>query len=193
MCCRYGISAQMTQELRRMAFLREKGRIDDFSGDIHPSEAAPVIRADGSDLVLEPMQWGLPLKGRGSLLINARAETVLTKKTFSEGVMRRRCLLPAALFYEWDRKKDKVTFTLPGENIFFMAGFYNFYGTQPRFIIITTQANSSMTPVHDRMPLILGRRDIAAWLRDDNSMGELLAKTPPELALSRQYEQMTLF
>ena len=146
MCCRYGISAQMTQELRRMAFLREKGRIDDFSGDIHPSEAAPVIRADGSDLVLEPMQWGLPLKGRGSLLINARAETVLTKKTFSEGVMRRRCLLPAALFYEWDRKKD-----------------------------------------------ILGRRDIAAWLQDDERTGQLLAKPPPELALSRQYEQMTLF
>src|SRR5699024_8675572 len=86
--------------------------LENGAGDICPSQQAPVLTGEGGELHLELMTWGfLPPageekregKGRpGGLIINARAETALEKRMFRDSIRSRRCVIPAAHFYEWD-------------------------------------------------------------------------------------------
>ncbi len=168
------------------------------SGDIRPSETAPVlVPADGSPAV-SAMRWGfISPKGRG-LLINARSETALQKPSFSESVLRRRCVIPAAGFYEWDMRKRQYSFFLPDQPVIYMAGCFRRYEDGERFTILTTAANDSMSEIHDRMPLILPERDLGDWLFEDGRTAELLRQG--SAVLSRRltnpeadfYEQLTL-
>lgn len=63
---------------------------------------------------------------------------------------------------------------------------------EERYVILTTAANPWMEPVHPRMPLILGREQIQAWLKEDEAVGRLLATEPGELRRKAEYEQMNL-
>lgn len=164
----------------------------DAPRDVLPSDEALLISGSGSTLCAEHMRWGFPAVQPGRLLINARAETALTKPTFSDSVQKRRCVIPAAGFYEWDKAKNKVTFTLPEAPCLFMAGFFRPFGNDIRFIILTTAANDSMLPVHDRMPLILPKSEIADWILAPGKTAEYLRRTPPLLHRRQEYEQMTL-
>ena len=74
-----------------------------------------------------------------------------------------------------------------------MAGLYNHYQDEDRFVILTTAANESMKPVHDRMPLLLERDEIGKWLFEDNLTEVLLRKTPALLERRADFEQMSLF
>lgn len=139
----------------------------------------------------ETLLWGFPGFDKGKLLINARAESVKDRPTFADSFAERRCVLPAAGFYEWDRKKEKVIFTVPESKILYLAGIYRPYGEENRFVILTREANASMAPVHDRMPLILSRGEVEPWVRGVNEADDILAKKLPLLRAERPYEQMT--
>ena len=71
-----------------------------------------------------------------------------------------------------------------------MAGCYRKYDEGDRFVILTTQANASMEPVHDRMPLILEREEAVAWLLENDAAEGLLQKSPPLLVRRTEYEQL---
>ena len=73
----------------------------------------------------------------------------------------------------------------------FLAGFYNLYDGQERFVILTTDANETM-PVHNRMPLILEREEIGDWIFDDIRAKEILHQVPARLKGSSEYVQQTL-
>lgn len=137
------------------------------------------------------LQWGFPGFDKGKLLINARAESVKDRPTFADSFAQRRCALPAAGFYEWDKKKEKVIFTLPDKPILYLAGIYRPYGPETRFIVLTREANASMEPVHDRMPLILSREEIGPWVSDLSEAGKILTGELPMLKAERPYEQIT--
>lgn len=210
MCGRYFINGDSEAEVRRLIMnggypLRKRpGDVwpsgvdsDRRRGDIRPSEMAPVLlRADDS-LDLSDMRWGfISPKGKG-LLINARSETALQKPSFSDSVLRRRCVIPAAGFYEWDQRKTQYSLFLSDQPVIFMAGCFRRYEDGERFTILTTAANDSMADIHDRMPLILPERDLSDWLYEDGRTAELLRQgsaflsrrlTYPEEA----YEQLTL-
>ncbi len=79
---------------------------------------------------------------------------------FRDSVLHRRCIIPAKHFYEWDSDKNKVTFLRKDKSVLYMAGFYNCFQGEDRFIIITTQANTSVQKVHNRMPLILEDKEL---------------------------------
>ena len=74
-----------------------------------------------------------------------------------------------------------------------MAGCYNWYEDQERFVILTTDANPSVAPVHNRMPLILEAEELKNWMFDDQATESLLHKTPVLLEQRAEYEQMRLF
>jgi hypothetical protein len=74
-----------------------------------------------------------------------------------------------------------------------MAGMYNLFNGEDRFVILTTEANESMRPVHDRMPLILREDEITDWLREDDRTQDFLRIVPPQLMREQSYEQMSLF
>lgn len=159
-------------------------------GQEHPASGVR-IENPVTGLRIEPLLWGFPGFDKGKLLINARAESVKDRPTFADSFAERRCVLPAAGFYEWDRKKEKVIFTVPERKILYLAGIYRPYGEENRFVILTREANASMAPVHDRMPLILSRGEVGPWVRGVNEADDILAKKLPLLRAERPYEQMT--
>ena len=164
------------------------------SGNANGSLADITGRESGSprrELTPQVLQWGFPGFDKGKLLINARAESVKDRPTFADSFALRRCVLPAAGFYEWDKKKEKVTFKVPGSRILYLAGIYRPYGDELRFVVLTREANASMAPVHDRMPLILSREEILPWVTDADRAGNILTKELPMLQAERPYEQMT--
>ena len=148
-------------------------------------------KSSDAELGTELLQWGFPGFDKGKLLINARAESVKDRPTFADSYAERRCVLPAAGFYEWDKKKEKVIFTVPESKILYLAGIYRPYGEEKRFVVLTREANASMAPVHDRMPLILSRAEVWPWVNGAGEADDILAKVLPMLKAERPYEQMT--
>lgn len=169
------------------------GRFYTDDGDVYPSQAAAVLTGRPEGLRAEQMNWGFPRYESKGLMINARAETVLERKMFRDSVLHRRCIIPAKHFYEWDSYKNKVTFWREDKPILYMAGFYNRFQGEDRFIIITTQANASVQQVHDRMPLILEEQELQAWIYEDSFLDFALHRVPVQLMKYQEYEQQSLF
>ena len=208
MCGRFYVDEGTAKEIERVirgVDLRiQKMR----TGDIYPSQPAGILTchsrqknplsagsaAENSPaLELNEMHWGFLQYQKKGLLINARAETALERRTFRESVLHRRCVIPARHFYEWDSDKNKVIFFREDRPVLFMAGFYNRFQDEVRFIILTTQANASVGPVHNRMPLVLENGELEDWVYDDKFTEYALHKIPPELWREQEYEQQSLF
>lgn len=192
MCGRYYVDDDTAREIEKVVrSIDSKVKIEK-SGDVYPSQSAAVLTGKKSALSAEQMYWGFPQYQKKGLLINARAETVLERKTFRESVLHRRCIIPAKHFYEWDSSKQKVTFMRKDQPVLYMAGFYNCFQEEERFVIITTQANDSVVKVHDRMPLILEEAELEDWIYDEKFLNFALHKTPIQLKRYQEYEQQRL-
>lgn len=162
------------------------------ASDIYPTNNPMVVQGEQEHAILSNMTWGFPQYQRKGVIFNARTETVLEKKTFSDSTRHRRCLIPAKGFYEWDSAKNKISFERPDKQIMLMAGIWNYFEPDRRFVILTTEANESMKPVHDRMPLIIEPGEVKDWLYDEKGMEYLLHKKPLELDHVAGYLQETL-
>lgn len=139
--------------------------------------AAAVQESPDAPRRLRYLDWGLvPRWSRGpaggARPINARSETVADKPAFRDAWRRRRCLVPADGFYEWQRRggaKQPWLFRLKDAPGFAMAGIWETWtpadgSPQHTCALLTTEANALMLPVHDRMPVILRRESFADWL-----------------------------
>lgn len=158
------------------------------------SESNQLLHSESNQLLqIERMQWGFPGFDNKGLLINARAESILEKRTFRESVLHRRCVIPAKGFYEWNSRKEKFRFQRTDTSVLFMAGCFQQYQGANRFVILTTQANASVSMVHERMPLILEKQEVADWILDDQSVEFILHKTPVLLERKTDYEQISLW
>ena len=173
-----------------------------FHGDLFntaPSQILPVIRKPDERVAeLAGLKWGLVPSwakdpGMGAKMINARGETVAEKPAFRSAFKRRRCLVPMAGFYEWQKSpsgKIPHYIHLMNEEVFCVAGLYEYWpgedGAAPieSYTIITTEANEMMVRLHDRMPVILAESHHAAWLdptnEDTAAMQSLLKPYPVE-------------
>jgi putative SOS response-associated peptidase YedK len=168
--------------------------------NIAPSAAVPIIRqAPDGRRVADALRWGLiPNWARdetiGAKLNNARGETLAEKPSFRSAYRRRRCLVPASGFYEWQQIagqtwKQPWYFTLAAGEPMAMGGLWESW-TNPEgeivrsFCIITVAANELMVPVHDRMPLILRPQDWQAWLAPDTEAGLVEPMIRPAVAES---------
>ncbi|HEX4147564.1 MAG TPA: SOS response-associated peptidase [Pirellulales bacterium] len=149
----------------------------DARHNIAPTQSVAAVRVlPGEGRQLAMLSWGLiPAWAEepsiGSRLVNARAETVATKPAFREAFRRRRCLIPADGFYEWQRRgRLKVPFhiRLADGGAFVMAGLWDRWRRGGLEIesctIITTEANELVRPLHDRMPVILPPQAYSTWL-----------------------------
>lgn len=193
MCCRFYTDDDTKKDIlgmvgnydRKIDWLRE--------GDVAPSDPATVITGEKPGLYARDMRWGFPASKAGELLINARVETVREKKSFADRVDAGRCVVPARGFYEWDRDRHKAKLTDPDGGMLYLAGLYKEFEDGARFSVLTTRANSSMQPIHDRMPLLLKKEEVAVWLENAERTDACLAGVPGELKVYREYEQLSLF
>jgi putative SOS response-associated peptidase YedK len=111
----------------------------------------------------------------GNQMINARSESAHEKPAFRSAFKRRRCLIPADGFYEWRKEgSDKIPMFIHLKNrpIFALAGLWEIWhsgeGDEIRTCtILTTEANSFMETIHNRMPVILRKEDYDFWLSPD--------------------------
>lgn len=193
MCGRYYVDDETAREIEKLVRDLDRKLQIERTGDVFPAQNTTIIKGQEHHLAAEQMRWGFPGFEKGKLLINARAETALERPTFRESVQDRRCIIPARGFYEWNKSKEKFTFERKETPVLFMAGCYNRYEGQERFVILTTDANSSVAPVHNRMPLILEQEELKDWVLDDGAIEYLLHKTPVLLKPHAEYEQMRLF
>jgi putative SOS response-associated peptidase YedK len=137
------------------------------------TQRMPVIVSRGQPALAE-MAFGLtlpprPPEKRGLLVANARAETIRHRPAFREAVDLRRCLVPADGFYEFAKDgKARLPhhFYLKDHRPFFFAGLWQpeTEATPAAFVIVTTEPNDVVRPVHDRMPVILGPNSGPEWL-----------------------------
>ena len=138
---------------------------------------------------LAELTWGLVPRdalGRERGFINARSETAFEKPAFREAFARRRCLIPATGFYEWQkldaRRRQPWLIRLAAPGPFAFAGLWEpaaaVPGATPTCTILTTEPNEVARRVHDRMPVILDPADYALWL---DPAVELAAEVRPLL------------
>ncbi|MBO5621999.1 MAG: SOS response-associated peptidase [Butyrivibrio sp.] len=194
MCCRYYYSDKIAYEVEDDLQL-PSGEFATREGDITPGmETRGIIRkkSNGSDIVLSDLFWGITSKDK-KLIINARAESVTEKPMFAESFGNRRCILPAAGFYEWDINKTRFMFKRTDEKPIYLAGFYDLSENRDSFVILTTAANASMKPVHDRMPVMIDKGNVRNYLKDSVAAIEMINEPMPELDRSSDYEQLSLF
>ncbi len=194
MCGRYYYSDKTAYEVEDDLHLT-RGALATRAGDITPGMVTPGIIWDkrtDENIALSELFWGIVSRDK-KLIINARAESVVEKSMFSDSIRNRRCILPAAGFYEWDRDKTKFMFKRADEKPIYLAGFYDLSENRDSFVILTTAANASMKPVHDRMPIMIDRVNVRDYLKDSTAAMEMLREPMPELDRSSDYEQLSLF
>lgn len=156
MCGRYILfSEPELREIREIIEeMQRKNNGTVKTGEIFPTDKVPILIPIQGTIQPEIFGWGFPsFRGKG-VIINARAETVHEKPMFRNCLATCRCVIPSTGFFEWSHggKRVKYRFNLPKTNALYMAGLYNEFQGERRFVILTTAANSSMAEVHDRMP-----------------------------------------
>ncbi|SOC26134.1 SOS response-associated peptidase [Thalassospira xiamenensis] len=213
MCGRY--SHQLTwseiHDLAGLAFpVPEKDPKPNFN--VAPTHFCPVVLTDGKDTWGETAYWGfVPHWWKKSLndkkfnTINAKAEEIHKKATYSAAVKQHRCLVPATCFYEW-RKSDRQPFAIgigdgnDGFKPFLMAGIWsrwtgNYKDSQSEelkfdactFTILTREAGDRMAKIHTREPAILTDDEIASWMYKplNEVISKVLEPTPSQLLYFR--------
>lgn len=194
MCGRFFIDEKSLIKLLKNIYTQEDGMGSfNFNSDIYPTNKAPIITIKNSKLTLSTMKWGYPHYKNNSVIINARAETVLEKEIFSIGIRKNRIAIPATHFYEWNQNKEKFTLSRVDGDILYMAGFFDSFKGEDRFIILTTNSNDSMMKIHHRMPLIIDKNQVKDWIEDDNKAEEILSQIPRALKAHSEIEQQSMF
>lgn len=167
--------------------------------NIAPSQPVVSVRVapDGGGREFAPLRFGLiPSWSKdpsiGDRLINARAETVSVKPSFRSAFRRRRCLVPADGFYEWRRtpgRKQPHYIAFRDGRPFAIASLWERWegpdgSAVETCALITTAANDVVSPIHDRMPVILDPKDFDLWLdpeaKANESLTSLLRPFPAE-------------
>ncbi|HRE47398.1 MAG TPA: SOS response-associated peptidase [Aggregatilineales bacterium] len=203
MCGRYAISVSPDQlALHFNATLAD----DVFSARLNaaPSESLPVMLNTGERRI-ERLQWGLiPAWAKDATvahkLINARAETVEEKPSFRDAFKKRRCLVLADSFYEWetrpDGKKYPMRIALESGKPFAFAGLWETWQApaaeggdlRRTFTILTIAANDLIAPIHQRMPVILSPEGETLWLDNaappEQRRGVLLPFDPAQMVIT---------
>lgn len=152
-------------------------------GEIFPTNTAPILCLEENGIKPELSTWGFPRFGSKGVIINARSETADSRPMFKKSLHTRRCVVPSTGFYEWSQSgtKTKYRFNLPNDHTLYMAGIFNEFNSENKFVILTTSANNSIADVHNRMPVILQKEMAEDWILSEEFALSYLHATMPVL------------
>lgn len=166
--------------------------------NVAPTTEMPVVGENREDKrTIRRFRWGyIPFWAEEEdteySMINARAESLESKRSYKRSFEQYRCLVPASGFYEWKGEKGNKTpyYIYPShEPLFSFAGLYNIWESPegekiPTYTIITTDANEKVGEIHDRMPGMLLKEEWDKWLDPENhdtrTLQELLQPFPDD-------------
>ncbi len=200
MCGRF-VSASPPDEIARYFGAVPPETTLEENYNVAPTNDVYAVRADAGHRSVALLRWGLvPSWAKdvkiGSRMINARGETAATKPSFRRAFQRRRCLIPADAFYEWQKipgvkaKQPYLISRIDTEPLVF-AGLWERWAPRDdegewiddelveSCTIMTTAANATMAPVHDRMPAMIPAARWDDWLDPDTDTDELLPLLVP--------------
>lgn len=196
MCGRYTVTS--APEAIRALFRYEEQPNFPPRYNVAPTQPIPIVRFIDGKRHFALVRWGLlPSWVKDpktfTLLINARGETAAEKPAFRAAMKRRRCLIPADGFYEWqaagDRKRPFFVRAKAGGPLAFAGLWETWTGPNGEELesgtIVTTRANRTLSPIHDRMPVILAPEAFDLWLDTTNvdvtTAAALIAPAPENL------------
>jgi putative SOS response-associated peptidase YedK len=202
MCGRF-VSSSPPDEIARYFGASLGETLLDPSFNVAPTNDVYVVLETGETRRVETMRWGLvPFWAKtpavGAKMINARAETIATKNAYRRALEKRRCIIPADGFYEWQKvpgqkaKQPMFIHRADGDRFAF-AGLWEVWRDPERpddpplhsCTIITGAANDAVAPVHDRMPVMLPPDAWDTWLdnevRDVAVASRLLVPAPASI------------
>ncbi|MAB71544.1 MAG: DUF159 family protein [Planctomycetaceae bacterium] len=201
MCGRYALDLGGGELVDLLGCRGGTGGVFTARWNIAPSTLAPIMVAStGAAPRLDLARWGIVPAWRsdgrsGRPLANARAETVFEKPAFRSAAECSRCVVPARAFYEWrrsGRRRDPFAIERGDGALMCFAGILERGGPMPGFAILTTNANATLTEIHDRMPVLLNETGVADWLAhqggdadDGVRLGRLLHPAPADLLTAR--------
>jgi putative SOS response-associated peptidase YedK len=167
--------------------------------NIPPGTRVVAIRERSGKRVAEAAHWGLiPSFAKdaslGNRLAIARADSAFEKPAFRRAIAARRCLIPVDVFYEWeghkgDRARQPWAVRLQGGMPFTVGGIWEYWRPDGEaegvvsFAVLTTDPNTALAPVHDRMPVIVPPGEWRAWLAPDTpgaKVKDLMRSYPSE-------------
>lgn len=200
MCGRYTLYAPQSrlESHFEAAFKIDESLTENYN--IAPGSHQPVVlNGKAREPGITMMRWGLipPFADDASIgfkMINARSETLSEKPSFKKPFQRKRCLIPANGFFEWKKiegsdRKLPFYIRLIHQELFAFAGLFERWEDKKgesvfSFTIITTEANSLLQPLHERMPVIVNPENYAFWLdpmnEDREGLQSLLRPFPTE-------------
>ncbi len=199
MCCRYWIESSpefegIIEQMNRSSLVSKWQRTTGIktSGEIRPTDVVPVIAPNRSgERAVFPMRWGFSGK---SLLLNARTETAAERPTFKESWERRRCIVPASWYFEWEhlhgndgktRTGDRYMIQPDGATMTWLCGLYRIEEGLPVFVVLTTEPSEEIRFIHDRMPLIMPETMVNEWIRPDAEPEKLLPYTLKDMIFEK--------
>ena len=184
MCGRYNITtdAQALIDVYQIsgALIRE---LDLPTFNAAPTQTLPIVR-NGQ---IEGAHWGLVpfwAKDRKSAfkMINARSETITEKRSYKNAIKKHRCLVPVTGWYEWRKENEnKQPYVFETGAVTSLAGIYTYNKNLEllSYSIITTEANSLASEIHNRMPVILGEHQFEMWFDEQTDIEEIRSALVP--------------
>lgn len=141
---------------------------------VYPTNEVGVALCTENGNEFAQMQWGWERSFTKRPLINARSAEAWEKRTWSKALRKRRCIIPASGFFEWDEnqpkgKRDMYKITPAYDDGFAFGGLYEINSYGEMFMsILTTTPNKKMSKIHHRMPVILDSEEFNNWFESDD-------------------------
>lgn len=192
MCGRYLFKQNDDEELNNWIQQLNLENPSDLSlREIFPSQKTIVLTAPDSPAI---MRWGLRKWDDKGLIINARSESVNDSPFFKDHLAKRRCLIKADAFFEWNKDKQKNIVHGPQQKAFYMAGLYDDSTEIPTFAILTDEADGDFRKLHNRIPLFIPEAYLQRYIDDgDRLLEDFRNLKQINLNWTNQDAQLSLF
>jgi putative SOS response-associated peptidase YedK len=193
MCGRFGLTRPEALNLERFGISELPPLVPRYN--IPPSSDILVVRERKGVTAAEMIRWGLvPSWAKdpsiGNRMANVRTDTALEKSSFRAAMQKRRCLIPADVFYEWQdvpgqKRRTPWAVALRDGEIFALGGVWEAWRERDSgqwlitCAILTTGPNDMVAPIHDRMPVIIRPGDYRAWIAPSTTTGDVRRMTSP--------------
>jgi putative SOS response-associated peptidase YedK len=193
MCGRFGLTRPEALKLERFGISELPPLVPRYN--IPPSSDILVVRERKGVTEAEMIRWGLvPSWAKdpaiGHRMANVRSDTALEKSSFRAAMQKRRCLIPADVFFEWQdvpgqKRRRPYAVALTDGEIFALGGLWEAWRSKEggewviTCAILTTEPNELLAPIHDRMPVIIRPEDYNAWTDPSTQVGDVGSMVAP--------------